>query len=192
MYTEDVETAKITLMRTVTGAHTQEICVVKPSLWFSIVVTGSVKGELGVWDFESSMLKAYLIRHTDFVTDATFLEPRPLLVTSGADGLVCIWSLTEYTCIHCFQNKSSSPLIKNSELQESAVNGIRLLKLTEPIVKVKKARQMLLVETYRSFEKNYVLSECEDQTLYKADGCTFKSPDEIETARKELLKLYNK
>jgi WD40 repeat protein len=42
------------LLRRVTGAHQEEICIVKYSFHLSLVATGCVNGELAIWDYESS------------------------------------------------------------------------------------------------------------------------------------------
>jgi WD40 repeat protein len=69
-------------------------------------VTGTTKGEIAVWDFESSTLLAFLIKHTDAVTEILFLNPYPLIVTTGADGLICMWSIKPFKCLYIFLNKS--------------------------------------------------------------------------------------
>lgn len=42
------------LLRKVSGAHGFDLCCVRYSFHLSLVVTGSVSGELAVWDYESS------------------------------------------------------------------------------------------------------------------------------------------
>jgi WD40 repeat protein len=66
---------KPSLLRSIQGGHTTDVSIVMYSFFFSLVVTGSVEGELAVWDYESSHLEAYLTGHTDQVTGIYFLEP---------------------------------------------------------------------------------------------------------------------
>ena len=73
---------------------------------FSLVVTGTTNGEIAVWDFESSSLLAFLNKHTDAITEIIFLSPYPLILTTGADGLICIWSIRPFKCLYIFVNKS--------------------------------------------------------------------------------------
>jgi WD40 repeat protein len=57
----------------------------------SLIVTGSVSGELAIWDYEFSRLLDYLLGHTSEVTSIHFLFPYALMLTTSLDSVVCIW-----------------------------------------------------------------------------------------------------
>jgi len=88
-------------LRHVSGAHS-DTCLIRADSHFSLVVTGTIRGEVGVWDFETSMLLAYLLGHTDSITDVVFLSPYPLILTTSLDGLICVWKIKPYECIYRF------------------------------------------------------------------------------------------
>jgi hypothetical protein len=43
--------------------------LIRVNAYFSLVLTATVAGEIGVWDFETSMLLALLNGHIDIITD---------------------------------------------------------------------------------------------------------------------------
>lgn len=59
---EDLENG--VLLRKVTGAHLEEITIVKYNDHLSLVGTGSIDGCVAVWDFEMSKLEAFCLMHT--------------------------------------------------------------------------------------------------------------------------------
>ena len=94
------------LLRTVTGAHSSDISCIRYSFHLSLVATGSSNGTIAVWDYESSQLQSYLFCHKDQITSLHFLEPRALLLSTGLDARVCIWTVRpayfkeRYICLH--------------------------------------------------------------------------------------------
>jgi Prp8 binding protein len=100
------------LLRKITGAHTEEITIVKYDDYLSLVATGSVDGEVTVWDFEMSKFEGFCIGHTGDITGIEFLSPNPLMVTSSMDCTICIWGVRpvsihyKYICLYRFTNFS--------------------------------------------------------------------------------------
>jgi WD40 repeat protein len=90
-------------LRHVSGAQTG-ITVVRVNAHFNVVITGNNQGVCAVWDFEISTLKAYLTGHSEDITQILFIGVKPLVVTTGKDGLICIWNLNNYECLYRFQN----------------------------------------------------------------------------------------
>jgi WD40 repeat protein len=92
------------LMRRVEGAH-YDIVFIKVDYHFSLILTATASGEIGVWDFETSMLLAYLLGHSDVITEIVFLTPYPLIVTTSLGGIVCVWGIKPFDCLNRFQNE---------------------------------------------------------------------------------------
>lgn len=88
---EDTEQSEF--LRKVTGGHNDEISIMKYDDHQSLVATGSVDGEVCVWDFEMSKLEGICIGHTGDITGIEFLTPYPLMATSSMDGTLCLWGL---------------------------------------------------------------------------------------------------
>lgn len=55
---DEEDTEKSELLRKVTGAHKEEITILQYNDYLSLVVTGSIDGDIAVWDFELSKLEA--------------------------------------------------------------------------------------------------------------------------------------
>ena len=100
---EDTEESK--LLRKITGAHKEEITILKYDDYLSLIATGSIDGEVAVWDFEVSKLEALCIAHTGDITGIEFMSPIPIMITSSMDASVCIWGVRpcpiryKYICI---------------------------------------------------------------------------------------------
>jgi WD40 repeat protein len=88
---EDTESSE--LLRTVTGGHKDEISIVQYSDHLSLLATGSLDGEIIVWDFETSKVESVLAGHTADITSLEFIDPYPLLVSASLDCTVCIWGV---------------------------------------------------------------------------------------------------
>jgi WD40 repeat protein len=78
----------------------------------SLIATGSIDGEVAVWDFETSKPEGLCIAHTGDITGIEFLTPYPAMITSSMDSSVCIWGVRpclityKHVCIHKFINIS--------------------------------------------------------------------------------------
>lgn len=59
VYNEE-DTEQTELLRRVTGAHKDEITIIQYNEHLSLVVTGSIDGEIAIWDFELSKLEAII------------------------------------------------------------------------------------------------------------------------------------
>lgn len=100
------------LLRSVGGGHKDEITILKYSAHHSLVATGSVDGEVVVWDFEMSKIEAILCGHTSDITGIEFLPDYPFMVTSSMDSTVCLWGVRpapleiRYKCIQRYLNIS--------------------------------------------------------------------------------------
>lgn len=58
-----------------------------------LVATGASNGSVTVWDYEMSRVDGECHQHTREITAVRFVEPYPLLVSSGNDGLTCVWGV---------------------------------------------------------------------------------------------------
>ena len=83
------------MVRLVMGGHKDDIVCIKYSPELSLIVTGTVSGELAVWDYEFSRLLDFLIGHKQEITSIHFLYPYPLMLTTSLDASVCIWKVRE-------------------------------------------------------------------------------------------------
>jgi Prp8 binding protein len=113
VYDEDnVEESK--LLRKISGAHTEEITIIKYDNYLSLLATGSINGEVCVWDFEMSKIEGFCLGHTGDVTGIEFMAPYPLMVTASLDCSVRIWGVRpcninyKYICLYNFKNYSWS------------------------------------------------------------------------------------
>ena len=106
IYNEEEE--KSECLRKVTGAHKHSITTMAHDEHLSLVATGTENGEVAVWDYELSHLLGVCLGHNrgTEVTQIAFLAPYPVMVTSGADCKICLWSvrpIPSKECYICFQ-----------------------------------------------------------------------------------------
>jgi WD40 repeat protein len=100
------------LLRTVSGGHKDEITIIQYSDYLSLIATGSLDGEIVIWDFELSMVEAVLAGHKSDITALEFVEPYPLLVSASMDCTLCLWAVrpaplaTRYFCLTSYINIS--------------------------------------------------------------------------------------
>lgn len=160
MYSEEVDNSGIQLVRTVKTGFPAEIVALKASIWLGIVVTGHVDGTLAIWDFEKSMIKSFLKKHADAITDIVMVEPYPVAVTCANDGLICIWHLRKFQLLACFINESLNP--SSSKFELSGLSSLLVMQLSSPIERTARQPKMLKLNTYREFKSNYVLAQYED------------------------------
>jgi len=81
------------LLRVVTGGHIDEIVTVAYSIELSLIVTGTVNGELAIWDYEYSRLLDFGIAHASEITSINFLWPYPIMLTTSIDGQAIFWKV---------------------------------------------------------------------------------------------------
>jgi WD40 repeat protein len=63
VYDED-DTDVSYLLRKVTGGNKSEISIIKYSNWLGLLATGSVDGDICIWDFEMSKVDGICLGHT--------------------------------------------------------------------------------------------------------------------------------
>jgi WD40 repeat protein len=117
---DEQDTENSELLRSVGGAHKEEITILRYSANHSLVATGSVDGEVVVWDFEMSKIEGILCGHTSDISGIEFVPDYPLMITSSMDSTVCVWGVRparldiRYKCILRYINISLG-LIKEQE-----------------------------------------------------------------------------
>ena len=91
-------------LRKVTGAHKHSITTMQYDGHLSLVATGTENGEVAVWDYELSHLLGVCLGHNrgTEVTQIAFLAPYPVMVTSGADCRICLWSVRPIPSKECY------------------------------------------------------------------------------------------
>ena len=92
IYDED-DTEQSTLLRKLTGAHKEEITILKYDDHLSLLASGSLDGEIALWDFEMSKVLGMCIGHTGDITGIEFASPYPLMITASMDCTVLIWGV---------------------------------------------------------------------------------------------------
>lgn len=128
VYDED-DTDVSYLLREVTGGHKEEISIIRYCDHLGLLATGSVDGEVCVWDFEMSKIEGICLGHKQDVTAIEFLEPYPLMLTASLDGYVCLWGVRpcpiqyKSICIIRFKNVSW----QYSEDLKTAVTKLQVL-----------------------------------------------------------------
>jgi hypothetical protein len=101
------------LLRLVTGGHKEEISILQYNDYLSLIATGSIDGEVCIWDFELSKLEALLSQvHTSDITGIEFVAPFPLMITASMDCTVALWAVRpaplalRYVCLSRLANNS--------------------------------------------------------------------------------------
>lgn len=111
VYDED-DTEESVLLRKLTGAHESEITILRYDDHLSLMASGSVDGDVALWDFEMSKLLGICIGHQGDITGIEFLASYPIMVTSSMDCTVCIWGVRpcpiayKHVCLYKFTNLS--------------------------------------------------------------------------------------
>ena len=101
-------------LRRVYGGHTSAITAIKFSYHLSLIATGTESGEVAVWDYElSNILGICLVSSQPVeITQISFLDPYPVMVTASADCRICLWGVRPipskyaYICLYSFINSS--------------------------------------------------------------------------------------
>ena len=112
----------VPVTRVVTGAHEEEIVTIQYSRELSLIATGTIGGELAVWDYEQSRLIDIAIGHFQSeITGIHFLWPYPLMLTTSMDGQIIIWVVrtvgedsTPVRCLYKFRNDSYDQIFKKT------------------------------------------------------------------------------
>ena len=74
------------------GGHMdREITALVYSEHLSLLASGSQNGSSAIWDFDAGKLETTLFGHEGEVTHLEFIEGYPLLMSSSADGTICLW-----------------------------------------------------------------------------------------------------
>jgi hypothetical protein len=85
--TDEIGYGSAPLIKVVTGAHQEEIVTLQYSPQLSLIATGTVDGEVAIWDYEMSRLLGYALGHKkQEITGIHFLWPYPMMVTTAMDG----------------------------------------------------------------------------------------------------------
>jgi len=74
------------LLRVVTGMHKTEICIIQHSFELSLIATGTMTGEIAVFDYEQSKLLDFAVAHTAEITSIQFVWPYPIMITTSLDS----------------------------------------------------------------------------------------------------------
>lgn len=82
-------------LRRVVGGHKSFVTAIQFSYHLSLIATGTDTGEVGVWDYELSLLMGLCQGHSKKaeITAIDFLVPYPVMVTAGTDGKICLWAV---------------------------------------------------------------------------------------------------
>ena len=97
---QDVNQSKF--LRRIHGAHQDEITISAYDHHLQIVATGSINGDIALYDFETSKIIGFLLGHKGDITAIEFLSPYQLVVTASMDCTICLWAVRP--CIEKYQN----------------------------------------------------------------------------------------
>jgi len=75
----------------VQGGHLDEIVCVQYSAELSLIATGTISGEIALWDYEYSRLMSYCVGHDNEITSLNFIWPYPVLLSTSVDCQVILW-----------------------------------------------------------------------------------------------------
>ena len=81
------------LLRQVKGGNKEEISIIKYCDHLGLLATGSVDGQVCVWDFEMSKIEGICLGHSQDITAIQFAAPYPVMITASLDGYVCLWGV---------------------------------------------------------------------------------------------------
>ena len=156
------------------------------------MATGSIDGEVCVWDFEMSKLEGICIGHTGDITGIEFLTPHPLMITSSMDGSLCIWGLRtlsihhKYVCLYRFSNyswnfqKEILCPITQIKIKSKSMQGIKRHK------RIKEG--LFTASKYGSFNVNFLFSQIENKVKREMTLNTDKKSKEKDSFLLNLLR----
>lgn len=132
-----------------------------------MLATGSIDGEIAVWDFEMSKLLGMCVGHTGDITGIEFLTPYPIMITASLDCTVCLWGVRpcpiayKYVCLYRFENLSFN-YNKDSKIAVS-----KILVIKDKMKGIQRHKRLhdgyLLASKYGSFNVNMLFKKIEDK-----------------------------
>jgi len=94
-------------LRKLEGGHLNApITCMNYSEHLSLIATGSMNGEITVWDYEMSRVEGVCLGHTREILTLNFLDPCPLLLSTSTDGIIYLWGVRslQYVCLATLLN----------------------------------------------------------------------------------------
>jgi len=131
---EDFIDEEAVQIRKIRGGHNDSpISCMDYSYLLGLIATGAINGSITIWDYEMSRIEGQCYQHSTEILDVKFVEGYPVIVSSGNDGLVCIFgvrganSKTLYQCLARIYNFSQH----SNENISFSVKSIATLPLTK-------------------------------------------------------------
>ena len=187
------------LLRVVSGAHHSEIVMIQYSEELSLIVTGTMCGDLGVWDYENSKLIDFCLGHKSEITSIHFLWPLPVMVTTSMDAKVLLWQVRhprDYKpicrCLYNFENISFD--YSTSKMASMGISSASVTKkVRQGLDREKKNKTeekfSMGASTYHDFKTNLVLAATESYIVINDKG-DYRGPKESERLRKVIVESY--
>ncbi len=94
------------LNKTFTG-HKEQVSYVTFRSEDNLLISGSVTGEIIVWNAQTGKIKERINEHTDKVTHLEFSNNGQMLVSASYDGTIKIWNIRTMEVIRTFKNPST-------------------------------------------------------------------------------------
>jgi WD40 repeat protein len=94
-------------LRRLEGGHLNAaITCMSYSEHLSLIATGSMDGQITVWDYEMSRIEGICLKHAREILTLSFLDSYPLLLSSSMDGIMCLWRVRDlhYVCLASLLN----------------------------------------------------------------------------------------
>ena len=103
-------------LRSIKGGHGySEIRCLEYSAHLALMASGDLNGVIDIWDFETSRLEGLCLFHTREILALKFLDPFPILVSSSADGYICLWAIRKANPSQCYSCLCRLPNLQISE-----------------------------------------------------------------------------
>ena len=149
----------VSRLRRITGGHlNSEIKTLGFSGHLSLIASGAANGSITIWDYERSKIKGVCLFHKKEVLALKFLDPYPSLISSAADGYICLWSVRgddlsqSYSCLCCFINLQYAYPLTVQELLPFVLNHKRIDHEYVNLISEKELKQNYI--TFLNKEKN--------------------------------------
>jgi WD40 repeat protein len=167
------------LMRVMLGGHQgSDITKITYSSTFSLIAAGSSNGLVSIWDFEMGKLEAACPGHTTEMLAIEFLDPYPLMATSGADGLVLIWTVRPFPGkmrYHCIMRIVNASWSITKDMKTVVTSMAHSSEQSQGIIKHKRKRHIRQHKVEGASKLNTFKSS---RAFEFRHGTTFKSRDE--------------